>query len=172
MSSAAESAGSPFYSNRSNCLCKEGYLLRTYFSFSGRMSLRDFWIKFNAGYLLIWLPLWYLRNSHNQLIASLWALFYLLSLWPHLAVMTKRFHDRGKPMWYFLLLFCSTSLLNGLLDLLPTWKILLKTCWIIVSAVTLVESLFLTGERKDNRFGPCPYQAPELDTSALQTPTA
>jgi uncharacterized membrane protein YhaH (DUF805 family) len=150
----------------------EAYLLRTYFSFSGRMSLRDFWIKFNAGYLLISLPLWHLRNSPNKLTAGLWAVFYLIALWPHLAVMTKRFHDRGKPMWYFLLLFCSTALLDSLPEFLPPWKVLFKICWIIVSAVMLVEALFLTGERKDNRFGASPYQAPELGTSALQPPAS
>ncbi len=75
-------------------------------------------------------------------------------------------------MWYFLLLFCSTALLDSLPEFLPPWKVLFKICWIIVSAVMLVEALFLTGERKDNRFGASPYQAPELGTSALQPPAS
>jgi signal peptidase I len=63
--------------------------------------------------------------------------FILLTIWPTLAVHVKRWHDRDKSAWWFVLLF-----LGGLGILVGLW--------------ILIECVFFSGSTESNNFGPSP----------------
>ena len=63
--------------------------------------------------------------------------FILLTLWPTLAVNVKRWHDRDRSAWWFVLTF-----LGGIGVLVGLW--------------ILVECAFFSGSTESNRFGPSP----------------
>ena len=107
--------------------------LDLYFSYSGRISRFDYWIKgflvgFSLGLLVGALDL------ALQLQGQLTAVFTLFSLWPGSAIVVKRWHDRNKSGWYYFILF------------IP----LVGAIW------TFIEAGCLPGTAGANRFGPGP----------------
>jgi uncharacterized membrane protein YhaH (DUF805 family) len=111
---------------------------RALFSFHGRMNRSDYWLK---GFLIL-LPLGILNNVLTFGVATGEAravalIIGLLSLWPGLALLIKRLHDRNRSGW-----FAATLLI-------PIANIVF-VIWIIV------EVWFLRGTIGPNRFGEDP----------------
>lgn len=104
-------------------------------SFDGRISRYDYWLK---GILPIFVVLLiisvidsYVSGGIINLLAS------ILSIYPTVAVVVKRFHDRNKSGWWALLL------------LIPV----IGPLWI------LIECGILKGTESDNDYGPDPLAA-------------
>jgi uncharacterized membrane protein YhaH (DUF805 family) len=131
--------------------------LQTFTSFSGRIPRKTFWL----GYLVLLVITWILQfvlfsifgvnmmamdpnmSPEAQAAAAAEAfsammvplgILILITLWPSLALYTKRWHDRNKSGWWTLILFIP---LVG-----PIWM--------------LIELGFLRGTEGPNRFGPDP----------------
>ena len=105
------------------------------FSFTGRMRRSDYWLK---GFLPL-LPLGILNNILAYGVATdearvIAIIISLISLWPALALVVKRLHDRNHSGWF------------ALIYLIP----IVGPIWI------LVEVIFLRGTTGPNRFGDDP----------------
>ncbi len=105
------------------------------FSFRGRMSRRDYWLK---GFLIMF-PIGIFNNilaygvgSEGALVVSM--IIGIASMWPGLAIVVKRLHDRNRSGW-----FVATALI-------PIANIVFSI-WI------LIEVWFLKGTSGPNRFG-------------------
>jgi len=105
------------------------------FSFRGRMSRSDYWLKG----VLVLLPIGIFNNMlafgvDNDGVYVLAIIIGVVSIWPSLALMVKRLHDRNHSG-----LFTATLLI-------PLVNIIFM-CWI------LVEVWFISGTVGPNRFG-------------------
>jgi uncharacterized membrane protein YhaH (DUF805 family) len=115
-----------------------------YFSAAGRMSRSQFWLKVTlpiiaiAFFLLI--AIGQFAISQSLVLAGIFVIsfviFIFIAIWPLVAGMIKRAHDRDRP-WPFILLL--------LVPLIQLWP--------------LVEILFLRGTSGSNRFGADPISA-------------
>ena len=107
------------------------------FSFKGRMTRSDYWLKG----LLPLLPVGILSNVLLYGVGTDGAraiamVIGVISLWPGLALALKRFHDRNHSGWFLLIFLIPIA---G-----PIWF--------------LVEAWFLRGTVGPNRFGNDPLQ--------------
>lgn len=114
-----------------------------YFSFDGRIGRKTFWLKgvlpltilsiiifFVGGLAQEWA--YWESGEEAQICMSLVFLpISLFLIWPNLAIVVKRWHDRDKSGWWILI---------GLIPIIgPMWA--------------LVETGFLEGTDGPNRFG-------------------
>jgi uncharacterized membrane protein YhaH (DUF805 family) len=112
------------------------------FSFSGRLSRRDYWLK---GFLVL-LPIGIINNllffsSAESSPARVFCVVVgVVALWPGAALVIKRWHDRNRSAWWLALL-------------------LVPFAGIAFLAWLLVEVWFLKGSTGPNRFGPDPLGA-------------
>ena len=110
------------------------------FSLQGRISRRQYWLNFI-------LPVFALStlialvsdprlnpNGGGNWLVILWS---LAVLWPGVATQVKRWHDRDKSGWWYLISFVP----------------------IIGSLWAFIETGFLPGTEGDNRYGPDPKTA-------------
>jgi uncharacterized membrane protein YhaH (DUF805 family) len=126
--------------------------LQTFMSFDGRIPRKTFWL----GFLVMLIISWILQllvfgvfgvsmmsdpnATPEQALAQMSGMMLplgiviLLTLWPSLALYTKRWHDRNKSGWW------------SLIGLVP----------IIGGIWMFVELGFLRGTEGANRFGPDP----------------
>ncbi|MBN1756915.1 MAG: DUF805 domain-containing protein [Chitinispirillaceae bacterium] len=105
---------------------------RALFSFDGRMCRADYWLKG----VLPMLPFGLLNNIlfyvvHTNEAMAFAAVIGVLSLWPGLALIVKRLHDRNHSGWYALMM------------LIP----------IVGPFIIMIEVAFLRGTVGPNRFG-------------------
>jgi len=112
-------------------------ILRALFSFDGRLCRSDYWLK---GFLPM-LPVSILNNLLAYGVAKDWArplslYIALLFLWPGLALIVKRLHDRDKSGWFALIM------------LIP----------IVGPFILFAGVWFMKGTDGPNRFGPDPLQ--------------
>jgi uncharacterized membrane protein YhaH (DUF805 family) len=124
-------------------------MLRLFFSFDGRLRRRDYWLTQLVVSALMYLGLWFelsvLPGAKGNLAALLpLSLFSMalpiVSLWSLLATQVKRWHDRGKSGWWFLIGFI--PFVGGL------WAFIELGC--------------LDGDAGDNAFGPSPKWSPDV----------
>ena len=113
---------------------------RALFSFDGRLSRGDYWRK---GILPL-MPLSLLNYVLVYRMPEEWAFnlavfLSIVSLWPGLALITKRLHDRDKPAWHMLIMLI--PIVGPLLLTVGVW--------------------FMKGTDGPNRFGPDPLQTKE-----------
>ena len=104
-----------------------------YFSFDGRISVADYWIKgflvlFSMGFLVLMVDM--ALGTSGFIYGS----FLLVSIWTGAALIVKRWHDRNKSGWHYWILLIP---LVG-----PIW--------------TLIEAGCMEGTKGDNRYGPDP----------------
>jgi len=108
------------------------------FSFEGRITRSDFWLKFVVPYwvglIVLSLLATLLGETIGGIIFLLMNLIALVAIWPSLAVGAKRLHDRNKSGWWQLLL------------LIPV----LGAIWFLIDAGCL------PGTEGENQFGPDP----------------
>ncbi len=120
-------------------ISKKRSLKEILFSFSGRMSRSDYWTRafpIFFVYSIIVNSIFYIESESSELpIVSF--ILSLPSIWPALAVIIKRLHDRDRSGWFFCTLFI--PLANAVFAI-----------WIII------EVWFLKGTDGENRFGPDP----------------
>jgi uncharacterized membrane protein YhaH (DUF805 family) len=128
------------------------------FSFDGRLTRSDFWLK---GLLLL-LPLSIgagllrLMTAGTTLswLSYLGVLIYVLLIWPSLAVMVKRLHDRGHSGWYLLLE------LTAFIGLIFVWNLALFIIATLLGSVfpliIFIETWFMRGTYGHNDYGPDP----------------
>jgi uncharacterized membrane protein YhaH (DUF805 family) len=145
-------------------------MLRTYFSFAGRMSRRDFWIWFNGGYVAVFFVLRFVALSDPALGAELQLGVMLVTLWPRLATLTKRMHDRGRPLAYTLALYVGSFVLGVCATLFPPWHLALTGAGWLLGAVLGIEAQFMRGQDDPNRFGPDPLEGERWDGSTASRP--
>jgi uncharacterized membrane protein YhaH (DUF805 family)/DNA-directed RNA polymerase subunit RPC12/RpoP len=106
-----------------------------YFSFDGRISVADYWLK---GFLVIF-PLGLLAMLIDIGIGASGLIYFgflLVAIWIGAALLVKRWHDRNKSGWYYWIILIP---LVG-----PIW--------------TLVEAGCMEGTKGDNRYGPDPIR--------------
>jgi uncharacterized membrane protein YhaH (DUF805 family) len=157
-----------------------------YFSPSGRISRSQYWLRFMLPYFAISFGLQIAaemagEQSVGQSVISLvLTLFSLVALWPSIAVLVKRIHDRGKPGWICLFLYIPVLLFSILLvvwlagaiaavaagvvfamphlGVLGIIVIVLGIGSIIVSLWFFVEFGCMRGTVGANRYGPDPVR--------------
>lgn len=106
-------------------------------SLEGRIPRKTYWMFFVATMAISFAVLALdavLAGDDVESFPIFTAVFYILIIWPSIAVTAKRWHDRDKSGWWMLI---SLIPLVG-----PIWA--------------LVENGFLAGTAGDNRFGPSP----------------
>lgn len=112
------------------------------FSFEGRLSRSDYWrrafpILLPIGILVNIIMFFEFEATGSQGPFSI--ILGLISLWPSLAVLIKRLHDRDRSGWFILTI------------LIPFLNIVFGI-WLII------EVWFLEGTEGENRFGPKPIK--------------
>jgi uncharacterized membrane protein YhaH (DUF805 family) len=92
-----------------------------YFSPSGRISRAQYWLRFMVPYFVIYFLLEIAAGvaddastTHTALSVIL-LVFALVALWPSIAILVKRMHDRNRPGWMCLILYVPTALFLVLL---------------------------------------------------------
>ena len=82
-----------------------------YFSFRGRISRSQYWLRFVVPYIVVAIVLQTAialtgpGSGANVALTVIYGLFVLICIWPHLAVLVKRIHDRNKSGWLCLALY-------------------------------------------------------------------
>ena len=139
------------------------------FSYKGRVGRKVYNLYFLLPYTLIYLAFNMLDiavGTYNPATGMGWisGVFWVVSLWPVLAVTTRRFHDRELSGWrqaaYFVV-FIIGSVLAGLG--VPTGNVKLIAAGALVTLIAMivfiVEICFLKGTTGDNKFGPDPLKS-------------
>jgi uncharacterized membrane protein YhaH (DUF805 family) len=91
-----------------------------YFSVTGRISRAQYWYRFILPYSAIFIPLELAavfadkEGNTYTVVSGIITLLYLVVLWPSIAVLVKRIHDRNKSGLYILFLILSTITLTSL----------------------------------------------------------
>lgn len=147
-----------------------------YFSPNGRASRSEYWLRYFVPVMLIDIVLNAISGFGAAVdsmalsagFAFLYYIFSLATLWPGIAVLVKRIHDRDKSGWYVLLPY-ALLLLGGIgliagavadstgavIAVIVIWALLL----IGVMVWFFVEFGCLRGTIGANRFGPDPVRA-------------
>lgn len=92
-----------------------------YFSPFGRMSRAQYWLRFWVPYFVIYVALNIAADmtdddsTAHKVIGAILSIYALLALWPSVAVLVKRMHDRNRPGWLCLILYVPTMLFFVLL---------------------------------------------------------
>ncbi|MGL4925926.1 MAG: DUF805 domain-containing protein [Plesiomonas shigelloides] len=123
------------------------------FSFQGRLDRRGFWLGIAVCLLLLMLGTALL--SAYQLLRDAWV---LVLLWPLLAVISKRLHDRGKPAGFSALLLIPI-LFPGLAPHVtdPFWQwAIARFMPLFVLVVLVLDCGVFRGQPQANRFGDLP----------------
>lgn len=102
-----------------------------FFSFEGRLNREPYWFCTLTMTAIIYLPAFYYYDFGTKSADTFIAIANLVLLWPTLAVLAKRWHDRDKSAWW------------SLIVLVPVIGFL----W------CLIENGFLQGTPGPNRFG-------------------
>lgn len=110
-------------------------LLTFLFSFRGRVSRREYWLRY---VLLVQLPALIVALIIDIRTGALlhhyprpYNFVWLLILWPSLAIQAKRWHDRDKSGWWILINYVPFG-----------------------TFLALIENGFLSGKEGENRYGP------------------
>ena len=135
-----------------------------FFSFDGRISRKPYWIAtcvlIAAAFIAIWIELYAADRR-------LGAILNLALLYPDLAVMVKRAHDRETPIWIVLASAIMAVLLDaleifglgGTVDTPSTLYWLISLPMLPVIGYLFVVLGFFQGTRGPNRYGPDPLAA-------------
>ena len=112
-------------------------MLRMLFSFQGRLSRKPFWLFTIFAGLAQGTVSFFDAAVFGNGWGPLTLIFVLITLWPSLAVQTKRWHDRDKSGWWILI--------NVIPIIGPLWA--------------FIENGFLKGTEFSNRFGDDPLRS-------------
>lgn len=158
-----------------------------YFSPAARISRSQYWLRFMVPYLVIFYGLYFAQKALDEespghaAVSAVDTIFVLAALWPSIAVLVKRIHDRNKSGWLCLALYVPVVLFVVLLTVWFTKAIMMTVArgdtfvpptldalgvtvivfGVISAAVALwffVEFGCLRGTVGANRFGPDPVR--------------
>jgi uncharacterized membrane protein YhaH (DUF805 family) len=106
-------------------LIEPGYVTPSFFEFyfspSGRISRSQYWLRFLLPYIAVILIIELataIVGSESILyvvVSALYTIFYLVALWPSIATLVKRIHDRNKSGWIILYLIVPAILFTIML---------------------------------------------------------
>lgn len=145
-----------------------------FLSFEGRINRAKYWI---GGLLLLaavvvvslvgtalLAGIQTTASSHIQILVTV---VFILTLYPSLAIATKRLHDRGKSAWWLLLFYGVPAVLDGVGTALGEGggTTLLTLISVAIAIWALVELGFLKGTQGPNDYGPDPLGARQADAS-------
>lgn len=143
-----------------------------YFSAAGRISRSQYWLRFFLPVFIIGFIL-NLIGLAGQPLQSLSGLFQIIVLWPGIAVLIKRIHDRNKSgalVWALYgpmivaLIFTIAAVFAAATDnesAVSTLGIICGVFWVITLIIGIwffIEFLCLRGTIGSNRFGPDPVR--------------
>jgi uncharacterized membrane protein YhaH (DUF805 family) len=137
-----------------------------YFLPAGRIPRWQYWIKYFLPAFLIALLLKLPETFGGNRFGWVYPIFSLLIIWPSMAVLAKRIHDRNKPGWLVWLLY-GPSFLLGILSGLATrypsfWLDFSKTMVSLLIALIVIwffiEFGCLRGTVGPNKYGPDPVR--------------
>ncbi|HTZ35652.1 MAG TPA: DUF805 domain-containing protein [Stellaceae bacterium] len=141
-----------------------------YFSPHGRISRKQYWLRFFLPVFVIGLVL-YLIGLASESLRMLDSLWQLIVLWPGIAVLVKRIHDRNKSGWLVWALYgpmilaviftivALASVGMGNMGAASGLGIVSGVLWIVTLIVAIwffIEFGCLRGTIGANRFGPDP----------------
>ncbi|KQY30153.1 hypothetical protein ASD38_12770 [Caulobacter sp. Root487D2Y] len=136
-------------------------VLQKLFSFQGRLRRRDYWLfsfLVIGMVIVLFVPLivGFGLNAESPWIG----LIPLVFIWPSLAMMVKRIHDRNKSGW-LTLVYWTPSVASNILEVFPgenlgPIKIGLGVVLIIIGLWFLIEFGFMDGTQGPNRYGKSP----------------
>ena len=109
-----------------------------FLSLEGRVNRKVLWLRFVVPYWIISIVLGFIDSiAGTQGVLAF--IFWIIMIWPSIAVNVKRSHDRGRTGWFLLL-----------------WLVPLLNLW------PFVELLFIKGTTGSNKYGEDPLggQAP------------
>ena len=92
-----------------------------YFSAKGRISRAQYWLRFMVPYFVIYFAIDIATvavdedSTAHTVLSGILGLFLLAALWPSIAILVKRIHDRNKPGWLCLALYIPVILFIVLL---------------------------------------------------------
>src|SRR5215472_1243956 len=95
--------------------------LTFFFSLKGRISRYQYWVKYFLPVMAVGIVIELIvvllgkDTAAGSAFDSLLSLFYLITLWPGIALLIKRIHDRNKSGWLVLLLYIPALLLAAAL---------------------------------------------------------
>jgi uncharacterized membrane protein YhaH (DUF805 family) len=154
------------------------------FSFRGRMSRRNLWMRFLPAYLVVGVAALILAEAVAEAETDAGSVvmlaFFVFTLWSGSVVLVKRCHDRGRSLWFLGLALApslmviaagivvfTTGLLDPLTLLQPDADIAEHAGYLITFGLAIlvadilqlwvmIELYFLRGTIGDNRYGPDP----------------
>lgn len=144
---------------------------RFYFSTEGRISRSQYWLRFFLPFLLISFVLNLLQLLGSSLFSMLSGIFGLAVLWPSIALLIKRIHDRDKPGWLTWALYgpmiaamifavsAFYAIGTGNISMAWTTGVIAILLWLAVIGVGfwfLIEFGCMRGTVGANRYGPDP----------------
>jgi uncharacterized membrane protein YhaH (DUF805 family) len=115
---------------------RRNIMLKMLFSFKGRINRKPYWMMMLVVLIgvIVTSVINLVTTGEDSGIAS--TLFFLIIVWPSLAIQVKRWHDRDKSGWWVLI------------SIIP----IVGTIW------TIIANGFLTGTESSNRFGENPLK--------------
>ncbi len=143
-----------------------------YFSARGRISRSQYWLRFFLPVFAIGIVLSLLQLADYRAFSILSSVFNLVVLWPSIAILIKRIHDRDKSGWLVWALYgpaiAGLVLTVAALIAVATGThnfaliVLAVALWIATACVAIwffVEFGCLRGTIGANRYGPDPVPA-------------
>jgi uncharacterized membrane protein YhaH (DUF805 family) len=143
-----------------------------YLSFEGRIGRKAYWLGWLllvAVQIAILVAAWFSVGDAMTMPGTTvhdtgLLVFTAVSMWPHGALMAKRFHDRNRPTWWIALFIVPSLVLQvwGVLiggDPLQAGPLflILNVLLLIVCIWFIVELGFLRGTPGRNQYGPDPF---------------
>lgn len=131
------------------------------FSLQGRLRRRDYWLmSLLVGAVVIALAIPLILGLGIGAADPRLALVSLILVWPSVALLVKRIHDRNKSGW-LAMIYWAPSLASSVFDAFPA--IGLKPVAMVLNLVTIVIGLwfliefgFMDGTQGPNRYGKSP----------------
>jgi uncharacterized membrane protein YhaH (DUF805 family) len=130
-------------------------------SFEGRINRKPYWLgslTLMAAFMVLLLLLFALVGFFGLFIGYI--ILAILVIYPSLALMVKRFHDRDKSGWWALVFYVPTFINGGVSYSAPESGIsmVIGLVTLVVTIWLIIELGFLKGKPGSNDYGPNPLE--------------
>ena len=136
-------------------------ILRKFFSFNGRLRRRDYWLcNLALGGVTMAVILFLVLGLKLEVTDPRLTVLSLVFMWPSIAILAKRIHDRDKTGW-MAANYWAPALVSMGLSFIPDagfagLKVFLDIGAGMVGLWYLVEFGFMDGTQGKNAYGPSP----------------